>query len=256
MGPGGVAGLGATGRAGGSPQVRSVTGAAGPQLQADQRLQGRLRRSAGGPAAPQRLGQSRRCRHPLAGDLRNDLVDPALDEGKQVLQPREHLELLVGALRCEQGPGKGVAGVLEFAGRHRGVELALDGLLQGVRVDGDVPGVVLDQGEQLRAEPADRPEQALPGGLADGEEQQDVGRVGRESLGERLDVGGQQRHPWLLGQRQADVAGADHGGGEAAERLAHLRGEHAGERHAQHRLGSAHLARPVHQAAQGRRQRT
>ena len=85
--PHAVAGLGALPGAQRAPQRRGVAQPARPQLEADQRGEGLLGRSAGSAAAAEGLLQLAGAGHPLVGGLADDLVDPALDEGEGDLEP-------------------------------------------------------------------------------------------------------------------------------------------------------------------------
>ena len=194
---------------------------AGPELEADERGEGLLGRTAGGTATAHRLGERGRGGHRLASGLVDDLVDPALDEGEQGLEALDRVLLLGGALGLEQAALHGLGDLL----RARRVE-TLHRRLDGREVDAGAAAELLDRADERGAEPGGVVEQAVVGALAQHDVEQDVrGRV-LEALAERLDVVGEHGRGALGAERQADVGGGDDLTGQPGEGLADLLAEH------------------------------
>ena len=76
-------------------------------------------------------------------------------------------------------------------------------------------GVGLDGGGQLRAQPRHVGEEPLGGRLAQREVEAHLVGGHAEALAERRDVAGQQRRAAVVGERDADVGGAEHLAGQA-----------------------------------------
>ena len=181
MRPDGVAGLLALAGAQRAPQRRGVAQPARAQLEPDQRGEGRLGRPAGGAAAADRLLHLGGGRHPALGGLADDLVDPALDQRERGLEPGQRGLLGRGLLRLEQAA---LERLLDRGRVASGRCSRIDGLDLG-DVDGGAAAVVLDRGEQVRAQPRHVREQPLVGGLAQREVEQHVVGGDVEALGER-----------------------------------------------------------------------
>ena len=193
----------------------------GRSSQADQRGEGVLGRSAGGSPATDDLLQLAVGGHPVEGGLVDDLVDPALDEREDRLEPDQRRLLRWRLLGSNSPPSSASWSAAGFVGS---MPDSFDSMLADV--DGGAAAVVLHGREEVGAEPRHVREQPLVGGLAEGEIEPDVVLGHVEALGEGGDVGRQQRGPAGGREREPDVGGAEHLGGETAERLADLAAEH------------------------------
>jgi hypothetical protein len=163
------------------------------------------------------------------GGLTNDLVDPALDQRERGLEPGER-RLLGGRLgRFEEAA---LEGLLDRR-RVGGVE-APDLLLHPGGVDGDAAAVVGHRREQVLAQPGHVGEQALVSRLAQREVEEYVVLGDVEPVGEGGDVGRQQGGLAGRAEREADVGGGEHLGGQAAQRGADLGAEHRATHLAEH----------------------
>ena len=236
-----VAGLLALAGAQRAPQRRGVAQPARPQLEADQRGERLLGRTAGGAAAADGLLQLARRSASGLGGLADDLVDPALDQRERGLEADQRGLLRRGLLAARTARPRAPPGSRPgWSGRCRASTPRCSD-----DVDGGAAAVVLDRGEQVRAQPRHVREQPLVGGLAQREVEQHVVVGHVEALGERGDVGRAAARPCRPGPSgQADVGGAEHLAGEPAERLPDLAAEHraAGlaehpDQRAGHRLG-------------------
>ncbi len=88
------------------PQLPRLAQAAGAQLEADERGERALGRAAGGAAPSHGLAQRVGRGQATGRRLGDDVVDPALDEREQGLEPRERGELLGGVVRHEDARGE------------------------------------------------------------------------------------------------------------------------------------------------------
>ena len=220
MGPQGVAGGGALTVTDRGPQVGGVAEPTRAQLQADEGRERLLGRTARGTSATHGLRERGGRRH-VGGRLRDDLVDPALDEREQRLEPLERLLLLGGALRLEQPALQGLGDLL----RTGGVELA-DLRLDRVDVDAGVAAELVDGADERLLEPRGVGEQPVVGRLAQDDVEQHVGRGDLEALTELGDVVGEDGDRAGRAHGQADVGGRHDLRGELGERLTDLLGEH------------------------------
>ena len=191
----------------------------GRQLEADQRREGRLGRTARRPAASNRLGDRVGLRQPRRG-IGGRRIDPSLDEREHGLEPIER-----GLLRLALGAD-------ERAADHRVAQLfgvrrieALGELLEAVGVDVDAARERRDGRDEVQAQPAGVPEQPGVRELAHREVQLDL-VVGDVEAGAELGgVLGQDRGTTVVEERDADVAARDDLGGELADHLAELHRE-------------------------------
>ncbi len=235
MQPHGVAGLDALARAQRAPQRRGVTEPTRAQLEPDQRGEGLLGGTAGGAAAAYGLLHLGRGRHPLVRCLADDLVDPALDQGERGLEAGQRGLLRRCLGRLEQAT---LERLLDRGGVGR-VD-APDLLLHAGGVDGHATAVVGHGRQEVLTQPRHVREEALVRGLTEGEVEHHVVLAHVEARGERGHVGGQQGGLAGRAERQPDVGGGEHLGGQAADRRADLGAEHRATHlaeHAQQRAG-------------------
>ena len=94
----------------GPPQRGGLAQPAWPQLEPDQRGEGVLGRPAGGPAPAYGLAHRVGVRQVAAGGGVGHLLDPALDQGEQRLQPGQGGLLGRRVVRLEQALGSAPAG--------------------------------------------------------------------------------------------------------------------------------------------------
>jgi hypothetical protein len=154
---------------------------------------------------------------------------PALDQRQEGLQPAQRHLLLGGLLRLQHPTAQQSLDALRVAGvqpalhaAHRLVQATLDRLA----VDVDAAGVGVHGVGQLLAQPWHVREQALVGGLAQGQEQPHLVLGPVQALAERGDVLRHEHAGALRPERQADVGAGGDLVGQLGQRLADLGAEH------------------------------
>ena len=179
----------------GRPQVGGVPQTARPQVEPDQTGEGLLGRAADGAPAAHRLAQGVGRGQPTARALGHDVVDPALDEGQQRLQPGQRRTLLLGVLRGEDARGQRLLqrrGVLRVDAAH--------GLLDAGAVHAHAARVGLHRALEAPAQPGHVGEQPLVRRLAQREVEPHVVERHPEALAELRDVARQQRRATVAGR--------------------------------------------------------
>ena len=209
------------------PQRRRLAQPARPQFQTDQGAEGLLGGTTGGPTAAERLGERSDIRQPILGGCRppRAQTQPSIS-ASDGLQPGQRDLLLRGVVRAEDALQREVLHAL----RIRRVDVA-HGFFDGLTVDLDAGGVRLDGAQHVRAQPRHVAEQALVRGFPEGDVEQHLGRLQRQALAVRRDVGRNQRGGAGRPERQvrcrrcsAPPRRASRGPGRAGRRRARHRG--------------------------------
>ena len=211
------------------------------ELQTDESGEGLLRRSGRRAAATQRFPDLIAAGQMRAG-LVDDDIDPAGDDGEQVLQGGQCLLLVVSRRRVEQALSDVVAEVGDVRRVDvRGHVLDLRGIdLEALCVTGQ-------HGLDLGAEPRRPFEQREVGQLLGGEVDADLRGVDVDIGGEGIHVGLDEHGGVVRQKGQAHLGAGEHAFGQRTDGLADLHGEHRIAHRSEHRRSACedalHLCR-------------
>ena len=203
VGPDRVAALGPAGLADGGPEVGRVAQPARPQLQPHEGREGGLGRPAARAAS---AGRSRPAApaagiHGAVAWVTTSSTQPSTRAS--IVSSRSSVASCSGVFCGSNSPPSSVA----LSSSRLVGSICPTGLLQRGGVDGDAGRVLLDQHEHLLAQPAGGGEQPLPGALAQGEVEGDVGALcSRPSPKAATLVGSSATWPGSLSGRPMSVA--------------------------------------------------